>query len=283
MPRRSGGTKRPVPTEESSRLPRWISPWSGRSSPAMSRKVVVLPQPLGPSRVRNSPALASRLRVVHGDHAAELLDEPRCSNGLHATLASLARGRSAWRCWPRIPCALARNPNHRPGAMASAKMVPGGLTRGRRAMVPLGPMRVLVLSPRLTGHRRDAFQAPGPGAGRSPLRLPGRSAAGPRRVRRLPHRRPPARAAPGDARRPARGRGARRGAGGHRRRAGRGQRLLGRSARGGRRPRAAGGRVLCPAHGGALSHHRPRGPRVHRARSLRPPRFRWPTARSSWT
>src|SRR5918993_520683 len=32
-----------------------IRPWSGCSNPAMQRRVVVLPQPLGPSRETNSP------------------------------------------------------------------------------------------------------------------------------------------------------------------------------------------------------------------------------------
>src|SRR5205814_2325736 len=34
-------------------------PWSGVSSPARQRKVVVLPQPLGPRRTRNSPCSIS--------------------------------------------------------------------------------------------------------------------------------------------------------------------------------------------------------------------------------
>src|SRR6267378_52562 len=42
-----------------------MTPWSGVSSPAMQRKVVVLPQPDGPSNVKNVPGssvkLASRM------------------------------------------------------------------------------------------------------------------------------------------------------------------------------------------------------------------------------
>src|SRR5262245_9324214 len=60
IPRRSGGTKTPSAEEETRRVPTRMSPASGRSSPAMSRSVVVLPQPLGPRRVRNSPAFATK-------------------------------------------------------------------------------------------------------------------------------------------------------------------------------------------------------------------------------
>src|SRR6185369_7517382 len=39
-----------------------MSPASGRSSPAISRKVVVLPAPVGPSRTMSSPSAIVRLR-----------------------------------------------------------------------------------------------------------------------------------------------------------------------------------------------------------------------------
>src|SRR5882672_2022396 len=76
MPRRSGGTKSPAPGEDTHRSPTWISPRSGFSRPAMRRRVVVFPQPLGPSRVRNSPAFASRLRSFTATTAPKLLTRP---------------------------------------------------------------------------------------------------------------------------------------------------------------------------------------------------------------
>ena len=50
-----GGTKSRRGAEATTRSRRVISPASGRSRPATSRRVVVLPQPLGPSRVKTSP------------------------------------------------------------------------------------------------------------------------------------------------------------------------------------------------------------------------------------
>src|SRR5713226_1972110 len=50
-----GPTKRRCETEATTRPRRVISPASGRSRPATSRKVVVLPHPLGPRRVKTSP------------------------------------------------------------------------------------------------------------------------------------------------------------------------------------------------------------------------------------
>src|SRR6266508_1574205 len=76
MPRRSGGTKSPDAAVDSVRPPRSTSPRSGLSSPATSRKVVVLPQPLGPSSVRNSPAFASKLRSFTATTAPNLLTRP---------------------------------------------------------------------------------------------------------------------------------------------------------------------------------------------------------------
>src|SRR5215472_15745294 len=62
MPRRSGGTT-PVGVE-SSVGPTRITPASGAMKPAISRKSVVLPQPLGPSRVTNSRSPITRLRSL---------------------------------------------------------------------------------------------------------------------------------------------------------------------------------------------------------------------------
>ncbi len=57
--RRFGGTKIRRDTEATTRPRRVMSPPSGRSSPATSRSVVVLPQPLGPRRVNTSPRCTS--------------------------------------------------------------------------------------------------------------------------------------------------------------------------------------------------------------------------------
>src|SRR5262249_49707559 len=58
--RRFGGRDTRRGTEAPPRPRRVISPPSGRSSPATSRSVVVLPQPLGPSSVKTSPRRTSR-------------------------------------------------------------------------------------------------------------------------------------------------------------------------------------------------------------------------------
>ncbi len=59
--RLSGGNKMPCSTDVTSRSPTRTSPASGRSSPAIMRSVVVLPQPLGPSRVSIEPLSTSKL------------------------------------------------------------------------------------------------------------------------------------------------------------------------------------------------------------------------------
>src|SRR5262249_3128521 len=43
-----------------SRPPMWMLPWSGASKPAMSRRMVVLPQPLGPSRETHWPGRTAK-------------------------------------------------------------------------------------------------------------------------------------------------------------------------------------------------------------------------------
>ena len=53
MLRCSGGKVRAV--EDTTRSPTAISPAEGSTKPAISRKVVVLPQPDGPSRQTSSP------------------------------------------------------------------------------------------------------------------------------------------------------------------------------------------------------------------------------------
>src|SRR5712691_1902798 len=55
-PRRLGATKTFRVEEYTTRSPTLISPARGRSRPAIERRVVVLPQPLGPSRVNSFPS-----------------------------------------------------------------------------------------------------------------------------------------------------------------------------------------------------------------------------------
>ncbi len=62
MPRRSGGTT-PVGVERVVE-PTRITPSSGAMKPAIRRRSVVFPQPLGPSRVTNSWSPISRLRSL---------------------------------------------------------------------------------------------------------------------------------------------------------------------------------------------------------------------------
>ena len=60
MLRRSGATNTPAAALKTGRSSIQISPDRGCSNPAIQRKVVVLPQPLGPSKVNNSPLPTSK-------------------------------------------------------------------------------------------------------------------------------------------------------------------------------------------------------------------------------
>src|SRR6185503_8573773 len=60
-PRRFGATKTPLAEEKTTRPFTEISPARGRSSPAIDRSVVVLPQPLGPSSVKRRPSSTVKL------------------------------------------------------------------------------------------------------------------------------------------------------------------------------------------------------------------------------
>ncbi len=60
-PRRFGATKTPLDEENTTRPFTEISPARGRSSPAIDRSVVVLPQPLGPSSVKRRPSSTVKL------------------------------------------------------------------------------------------------------------------------------------------------------------------------------------------------------------------------------
>ena len=70
---------------ETSRPSSKTRPSSGRSNPAISLSVVVLPEPEGPSSVKNSPCLDLEVDAVDGDDLAVRL--------AHALEAN--RGRSA--------------------------------------------------------------------------------------------------------------------------------------------------------------------------------------------
>src|ERR1043166_2826343 len=61
MSRSRGGSRMPYAGEETTRPAMLIVPLVGCSSPAMQRKVVVLPQPEGPSRTTISPAGTAKL------------------------------------------------------------------------------------------------------------------------------------------------------------------------------------------------------------------------------
>ncbi len=62
MRRRFSGTLIPPAESKKTWSPKTMRPRSGVSSPAMLRKVVVLPHPLGPSRVKKVPG--SRVKLV---------------------------------------------------------------------------------------------------------------------------------------------------------------------------------------------------------------------------
>ena len=45
----------------------WIFPVVGNSNPAIIRRVVVLPQPLGPKNETNSPCSSAQIEIIHRD------------------------------------------------------------------------------------------------------------------------------------------------------------------------------------------------------------------------
>ena len=62
------------------------SPSSGRSKPAISRSVVVLPEPDGPSSVKNSPCLDLEVDAVDRDDVAVGLAHALEAHGRGAAL-----------------------------------------------------------------------------------------------------------------------------------------------------------------------------------------------------
>src|SRR5690349_24505348 len=67
----------------------WIVPLSGRSSPAISLSVVVLPAPVGPSSTTNSPSLITRSRSLIATVSPKLLVTPRIWTSAMARLRCL--------------------------------------------------------------------------------------------------------------------------------------------------------------------------------------------------
>src|SRR5262245_42143172 len=57
--------------------PIWICPWSGFSSPAIRRSVVVLPAPVGPNRHTNSPSAMVRSMPVTAVTSPKRFSTPR--------------------------------------------------------------------------------------------------------------------------------------------------------------------------------------------------------------
>lgn len=72
--------------ENMTRPPAWISPATGRSSPAMDLSVVVLPQPEGPSRVNSFPFATSNETLSAACTGA--VPVPRYSALIFRTLSS---------------------------------------------------------------------------------------------------------------------------------------------------------------------------------------------------
>src|SRR6185503_3619593 len=88
MSRLLGGSR--VTSEDSMR----ISPESGSTKPAIIRRVVVLPHPLGPSRVTNSPARTSRETASTATTSSYVLTTSRrvSAEGDRSAPAATARG-----------------------------------------------------------------------------------------------------------------------------------------------------------------------------------------------
>src|SRR5262245_1302866 len=105
MPTRrfSGGTWMSPAVADRTRSPTRTSPASSRSSPAMVRSRVVLPQPLEPSRATIRPGSTRRSTSVSTSRAPNRLDAPRTSMAARTftmphTVPLARRSREAPRC-----------------------------------------------------------------------------------------------------------------------------------------------------------------------------------------
>src|SRR3954464_7024086 len=87
-PRTSAGTSMPRARSKTMRSPMRMLPPLGSSSPAIMRKVVVLPQPEGPSSVSNSPSAAVSVAPSTAAKAPKLFE--RLSSAMSGTAYSSA-------------------------------------------------------------------------------------------------------------------------------------------------------------------------------------------------
>jgi hypothetical protein len=89
--RRSGEIQQPLPATASP--PTSTVPESGRSNPAISRRSVVLPQPLGPSTANSSPRSTAIVVACTARVAPKRFSAPR------RTIATelMSRGTGPWR------------------------------------------------------------------------------------------------------------------------------------------------------------------------------------------
>ena len=97
MLRCSGGSVRAV--DDTSRSPTWISPSEGSRKPAISRSVVVLPQPDGPSRQTSCPWSIFKRDVIDHRKRAKSLGQAAQINGRqspHSHSCSCTDQRPAW-------------------------------------------------------------------------------------------------------------------------------------------------------------------------------------------
>ena len=100
-----------------------IAPSSSFSNPAISRSVVVLPQPDGPSIVKNSPPGISMSTPADGEHLAVALDHP-----LEPDLAGVAHAPA-----PVVRCSSALPPPRRDSDRNSSQASASASQRDQRA------------------------------------------------------------------------------------------------------------------------------------------------------
>ena len=101
--------------------PIMIRPAVGSSSPAIMRKVVVLPQPEGPNRVTRWPALDRERYLAHGHDLAERLGHPLEADGRRGTHAGC----------PATRAGAARRPSRRSPTASWNRPITASMTRIR--------------------------------------------------------------------------------------------------------------------------------------------------------
>src|SRR5579864_8927398 len=142
MPRSrfSGGSEKRLVPEAISLPSRRTSPWSGSSSPATMRRVVLFPQPLGPSRVKTSPGAIDTLMPSTAAVEPKALWTSRSSRtapGVWSTHVAPITGASA----PRLH--VTTGPRLKNRDMVNAPLREGPLREGPLREGPLreGPLR----------------------------------------------------------------------------------------------------------------------------------------------